>query len=180
MRHPPSVKRLRGERPQPSQTLEYYMAVNALFPGPGSGASSDLMIGEVVAYARGRRFLPGFLLADGRSLSVSEYSALYAVIGNTYGGDEMFFNLPDLRASTIIGAGPGVVLGPVNGIPTGLPTATLDADGNLVYDLGETAGTSDAILEEANLPKHNHVVPEPGTLLLGLLALAGWAARRSA
>lgn len=50
---------------------------------------------------------PGWLECDGRTLNVSEYGALYAVIGNTYGGTAgSTFNLPDYRSKKICGTGP--------------------------------------------------------------------------
>src|SRR5574344_635318 len=43
--------------------------------------------------------------ADGRALSKSTYSTLYALIGTTYGGTEVgtTFNIPDLRGKSIMG-----------------------------------------------------------------------------
>lgn len=50
---------------------------------------------------------PGWLECDGRTLNVSEYRALYAVIGNTYGGTVgSTFKLPDYRSKKICGTGP--------------------------------------------------------------------------
>lgn len=48
----------------------------------------------------------GFLLCDGQAVSRTQYSALFDVIGTTYGeGDgETTFNLPDLRTRVPIGA----------------------------------------------------------------------------
>jgi microcystin-dependent protein len=36
------------------------------------------------------------LPCDGRSLAVADYPVLYGLIGNTYGGNSTFFNLPKL------------------------------------------------------------------------------------
>lgn len=50
---------------------------------------------------------PGWLPCDGRTLNVSEYRALYDVIGNTYGGVAgTTFNLPDYRSKKLMGTGP--------------------------------------------------------------------------
>jgi len=47
---------------------------------------------------------PDFILCDGRSLSVSQNSALYALIGNKFGGNSTNFNIPNLlNASPING-----------------------------------------------------------------------------
>lgn len=49
---------------------------------------------------------PGWLECDGRTLNVSDYRALYQVLGNTYGG--VFgstFKLPDYRSKKLMGTG---------------------------------------------------------------------------
>lgn len=52
------------------------------------------------------RDYPGWIECDGRTLNVSEYQALYAVIGNTYGGTAgSTFKLPDYRSKKICGTG---------------------------------------------------------------------------
>lgn len=45
----------------------------------------------------------GYLIADGSSLSTTQYSNLFAAIGYTYGGSGSNFNLPDLRGQFIRG-----------------------------------------------------------------------------
>jgi hypothetical protein len=45
----------------------------------------------------------GYLVCNGALLSTSEYAALFAVIGYTYGGSAGNFNLPDLRGEFIRG-----------------------------------------------------------------------------
>jgi microcystin-dependent protein len=60
----------------------------------------------------------GWLVADGSSVSIEDYSGLYSMIGNSFGGDDNSFNLPDLRGRAAIGVnyGPGrapVALGEV-------------------------------------------------------------------
>lgn len=50
----------------------------------------------------------GFLLCDGSELAVADFRDLYNVIGTTFGSsDSTKFNLPDLRARTLWGAGEG-------------------------------------------------------------------------
>lgn len=54
----------------------------------------------------------GFLPADGRLLNISEHVALFAVLGNTYGGNgRTTFALPDLRNHVPVGAGLSTVTG---------------------------------------------------------------------
>jgi len=47
----------------------------------------------------------GWLVCDGRSVLVGDYPGLYASIGNTYGGDQFSFVLPDLVGRFILGIG---------------------------------------------------------------------------
>ena len=47
----------------------------------------------------------GWLLCDGRSVTPGDYPALYAYIGNIYGGDTVTFALPDLVGRFALGAG---------------------------------------------------------------------------
>lgn len=49
---------------------------------------------------------PGWLPCDGRTLNISEYKALYDVIGDTYGATATTFNLPDYRSKKLMGTGP--------------------------------------------------------------------------
>lgn len=49
---------------------------------------------------------PGWLECDGRTLNVSDYIALYQVIGNAYGGTPgSTFRLPDYRSKKLMGTG---------------------------------------------------------------------------
>ena len=51
-------------------------------------------------------YYPGWLECDGRILLVSEYRALYEVLGNTYGGTvDVDFKLPDYRSKKLMGTG---------------------------------------------------------------------------
>lgn len=76
---------------------------------------------------------------NGALLSIAENTALYSLIGTTYGGDGMTtFALPDLRSRYAIHAGQG----------PGLP----------YYSLGEMGGSENTTLLSINLPAHNHAV----------------------
>ncbi len=115
--------------------------------------AGDEFIGSVCYMAI--RYCPeGYLPADGRTLNVNGYRALYSLIGNIYGGTApTTFTLPDLRGKTAIGTG----------------TAATPS-GNVTYTLGkvigqETAvgsGTSSVVLNAAQIPPHTH----PATLSL--------------
>lgn len=55
------------------------------------------IIGQIIHFAG--NFVPrGWLLCDGRLLTIENNTALYSVIGNKYGGDGLTtFALPDFR-----------------------------------------------------------------------------------
>lgn len=70
----------------------------------GIGAS---IVGEIKIWPA--LILPGsnWMICDGRELSRTEYAALFAVLGVTWGiGDGVTtFNIPDLRETSLVGAG---------------------------------------------------------------------------
>lgn len=65
---------------------------------------STCPLGTVLSFA-GQTAPRGFLLCDGASYPTTEYPDLYAVIGNTYGGDTENFNVPDYRETVLVGVG---------------------------------------------------------------------------
>ena len=76
---------------------------------------------------------------DGQLLPISSNSALFSILGTTYGGDgRTTFALPDLRGRVPIhqGHGPGL------------------SD----YRLGQKSGAENVTLTVAQLPSHNHSV----------------------
>lgn len=64
---------------------------------------STAPIGTVLSFA-GQTAPHGYLLCDGASYKVADYPHLYAVIGNTYGGDTENFNVPNLVDKFIQGS----------------------------------------------------------------------------
>ncbi|WP_417834584.1 phage tail protein [Thalassospira xiamenensis] len=85
------------------------------------------------------RYCPeNHLPADGRILPVNGNEQLYALIGTTFGGSAVQFNLPDLRGRTIAGTG-----------------NSPDANVNPVA-LGQMHGAEAATVTAANLPPHTH------------------------
>lgn len=71
---------------------------------------SEPFIGELRAF--GFNFAPrGWAHCDGQLLAISSYSALFSLLGTTFGGDgRTTFGLPDLRGRTALhlGTGPGL------------------------------------------------------------------------
>ena len=81
----------------------------------------------------------GWALCNGQLLPIPQNTALFSLIGTTYGGDGInTFALPDLRGRVPISAGQGPGLQP--------------------YDLGQSGGAESATLGVSNLPAHNHAV----------------------
>src|SRR6202453_3103409 len=99
---------------QPSLGLNYVINAFGVFP---SGNLTLNSLGVVSAFAG--NFAPGGeLFCDGQLLPISEYSALFNLIGTTYGGNGVTtFALPDLQGRDIVGAGDGFTLGEQVGTP---------------------------------------------------------------
>ncbi|MCH7410707.1 tail fiber protein [Belliella sp. DSM 111904] len=95
-------------------------------------------IGQIMMFAGD--FAPrGWAFCGGQILPISQYQALFALIGTTYGGDgKSTFALPDLRGRGPIHFGNGPGLAPVI--------------------QGQAGGTEEVTLNTSNLPPHNHMV----------------------
>ncbi len=81
----------------------------------------------------------GWAWCDGQLLPISQNTALFSLLGTTYGGDgKSNFALPDLqgRAAMHPGQGPGLSL----------------------HDLGETGGSDTTTLLESEIPAHAHAL----------------------
>lgn len=119
-------------------------------------AGPNPYIGEIVPMGI-LGFCPrGFASAEGQLLAISQYDALFSLLGTIYGGDgRTSFGLPDLRSRVPIGSGTG----------PGLNEARV----------GSRAGSETTTLNVNNLANHNHAVnvtnadgdkPGPGGKLL--------------
>ncbi|MFD1063854.1 phage tail protein [Winogradskyella litorisediminis] len=75
-----------------------------------STQAQDAMIGEVKLFAG--NFAPrGWAKCEGQLLAISQHTALFSILGTTYGGDgRTTFALPDLRGRVPVssGTGPGM------------------------------------------------------------------------
>jgi microcystin-dependent protein len=79
----------------------------------------------------------GWAFCDGQLLPISQNTALFSLLGTTYGGDgKSTFRLPDLQGSVPMhpGQGPGLSL----------------------HDLGEVGGSQFVTLLESEMPAHTH------------------------
>ncbi|GAB2944761.1 tail fiber protein [Hymenobacter coalescens] len=112
----------------------------------GAGGGGTPYIGEIAIFAG--TFAPaGWAFCDGSLLQISEYDALFQLIGITYGGDgQQTFAVPDLRGRAPLHSG--------NSQGPGLSRS---------YPLGERAGTEDVTLSLQQIPAHTHV-PAVSTL----------------
>lgn len=95
-------------------------------------------IGEIRMFAG--NFAPvNWMFCQGQSLSISDYQALFQLLGTTYGGDgQTIFNLPDLRSRLPIHQGP-------------------DGQGNN-YTVGQTGGAEAVTINNNTLAIHGHAV----------------------
>jgi microcystin-dependent protein len=99
---------------------------------------SEPFIAEIRIFAG--TFAPrGWAYCDGQLLQISQNTALFSLVGTTYGGDgRVTFGLPDLRgrAPMHVGTGPGLTN----------------------RRLGERGGIEMVTLNAAQLPAHTHTV----------------------
>ncbi len=115
---------------QPSVATNWIINVYGDFPAY-DGRIAPTSIG-VVSQFLGNFEPNGQMFADGRLLPISEYEALFAILGTTYGGDgQTTFALPDLRGRTPIGTGNGFTVGQTVGSDT-----TFITNANLPTELG--------------------------------------------
>lgn len=97
----------------------------------------DEFIGIIKIFA-GNYAPQGWALCNGQLLNINQYQALFAILGNVYGGDgRTTFALPDLRGRFPIGAGNG----------PGLPP----------YTLGAVGGAANVTLTQNQMPAHTHM-----------------------
>ena len=81
----------------------------------------------------------GWAWCDGQLLPISQNTALFSLLGTTYGGDgKSNFALPDLQGRAPMHPGQGPGLSP--------------------HDLGETAGSATVTLLESEMPAHSHAL----------------------
>jgi microcystin-dependent protein len=104
---------------------------------------SDQFVAEIRIFAG--NFAPtGWALCNGQLMPISQNTALFSLLGTTYGGDgKSTFALPNLQGAAPLQAGQG--------------------PGLSLYDLGESIGSPSVTLLQTEMPAHNH----------GALAVAG-------
>jgi microcystin-dependent protein len=100
--------------------------------------ASQPYLGAIFIFAG--NFAPkGYQLCQGQILAISQYAALFSILGTTYGGNgSSTFALPDLRGRAPIGAGTGPGLSAIVA--------------------GEAAGSQNVSILVSNMPAHNHLI----------------------
>lgn len=92
---------------QPYNTVRFIIALQGVYP---SRNAVDPYLAEIIMF--GGNFAPrGWADCNGQLLQISQYSALFSLLGTIYGGDgRTTFGLPDLRGRVPIhpGSGPGL------------------------------------------------------------------------
>lgn len=81
----------------PISSIQIGNFANGVFYGWKKIATNDILpVGTILPFAGGT--IPnGFLACNGAGISATTYAELYAVIGNTYGGNSTTFNLPKIE-----------------------------------------------------------------------------------
>ena len=103
----------------------------------------------------------GWAFCNGQLLPISQNTALFSLLGTTYGGDgKSTFALPDMQGNAPMhpGQGPGLSL----------------------HDLGEIGGAPHVTLIESEIPSHNHTIGAQTVPLGGLVVPTGATLSRPA
>ncbi|WP_231295765.1 tail fiber protein [Colwellia sp. PAMC 21821] len=105
-------------------------------PMKASACSSQPFLGGMCAFG-GNFAIRSWAKAEGQLLAISSNTALFSLLGTTYGGDgRTTFGLPDLRGRSPIGQGRGPGLND--------------------YRLGQRGGAETHTLNVLQMPVHNH------------------------
>lgn len=115
-------KRAVSEKPEKSRNLKLKKII----------IMDEELMGVIKVFAG--NFPPvGYMFCNGDLLSISQYTALYSILGTTYGGDgRTTFGLPNLNGRMPIGAG--------------------NSTTGQSYELGEADGSTANTLLSANMP----------------------------
>lgn len=118
-----------------SLTATALFLYGSLVSKPAQACNTEPMLAVMCVFAG--NFEPrGYQFARGQLLPISQNSALFSLLGATYGGDgRTTFALPDTRGRSVIGAGRG--------------------PGLSEYPLGQVGGFESVTLTEAQIPLIN-------------------------
>lgn len=120
---------------QPYLTINYCIALEGIYP---SQNGAEPFVAEIMLF--GGNFAPrGYAFCSGQILSIAQNTALFSLLGTTYGGNgQTTFALPDLRGRAALHTGQG----------PGLSS----------YNLGQVGGTETVTLNINQIPAHNHAI----------------------
>lgn len=121
---------------------------------------SDPFIGEIRMFAG--NFAPrGWAFCQGQLLAISSNTALFSLLGTTYGGNgQSTFALPDMRSRVPVGTGQGAGLS------------------NIIQ--GEMAGVENVTILSTQMPAHSHGVTTTATATsTGSMQVAGTGSNAS-
>jgi len=127
---------------QPFATLNYAIALQGVYPSPGKNDEDvatkgiDPFLGEIAIFPY--NFTPqAYAACNGQMLSISQNSALFSLLGTTYGGNGTTnFAVPDLQGRAVIHSGQG----------PGLSN----------YNIGQKGGAETVTLTSVQIPAHTH------------------------
>lgn len=122
-------------------------------------SSAQRLLGSIIIVPY--NFAPrGFAPCDGQLLPINQNTALFSLLGTTYGGDGIqTFALPDLRGRAPIHAGQG--------------------SGLQYYVPGEKGGEETVTLNITQIPNHNHIaMASTAPANTGSVAGTSWARPR--
>jgi len=128
---------------------------------------AEPFLGEIRMFA-GNYAPAGWLFCNGQLLAIAENSALFSLIGTTYGGDGVRnFAVPDLRGRAPLHQGPGYALGANGGSETvavtaqQLPAHSHGAQGSTAGNAAGPVGNFWSTDPGGNVAKYYKVPPAP-------------------
>ncbi len=119
------------------------MVSSNVFWATGEKSCQTIYLGQIIQ--GGWNFAPrGTALCNGQLLSIAQNSALFALLGTTFGGNgQTTYALPNLQSRSMMhwGTGPGLS----------------------AVQLGEAGGVENVTLATTQIPQHTHVANFDGT-----------------
>lgn len=107
-------------------------------------------LGAIKVFA-GSYAIRGYVFAQGQTLAINQYTALFSLYGTTYGGNGVStFQLPNMQSV--------------------LPLSWGNGQGLTPRVIGETGGVENVTLLGSNVPSHNHVFNATGNTATGSAA----------
>ena len=113
------------------------LAASLVIPTKAMACSPDSYLASMCAFG-GNFAIRGWATTEGQLIAISSNSALFSLLGTTYGGDgRTTFGLPDLRGRAAIGVGNGPGLQSIR--------------------WGQRGGAETHTLSVLQMPQHNHI-----------------------